>query len=134
MMNYEELKMVVDLLKGISGDAAAVALWWIAASNVVYFLIWVGGFAVAAYAAHRFTETSRRIKEIEAGKDKWSEVGRGLVRAWAPKHTSISHYEFGINEFAAYQRAMEAGKDANREADRDLEARAAARRGLRRGS
>lgn len=74
-MNTDELKMVLDLVATVSGDAKSVAIWYFIAKYginlfanliIAFCVIWV-----VKIVAGSFTRAS-----------EWAEYGRSVARTW----------------------------------------------------
>ena len=72
----EELKLILETISKISGDASTVAIWWVAlhySTKILTSIIVFGGVAVIVYIiAKAFQNTS-----------EWSNLAKSIVRLMA---------------------------------------------------
>ena len=82
-MDIEQLKLVLDLVKGIADDATSVAIWYIVLSHGLHFLghlvLW-GGIITAVYTiANAFKSSNDDSAFVLELRDKFVPEGYGWV-------------------------------------------------------
>lgn len=55
-MNIEELKLILDTVRGVSGDIQVFAIWWLLLTELVPPLAWLTGFWMVFRWLHRWVE------------------------------------------------------------------------------
>lgn len=99
-MNLEELKLVLETVKTVSGDASTVAIWWIAGKYVLSFitdLVLICTIGVVVL----------KIAKAIAANNEWAEVGRQVSRAWG----AGGGYSFWSEDRQAIDKAIAAAKE-----------------------
>ncbi len=95
----EELKLILETISKISGDASTVAIWWVAlhySTKILTSIIVFGGVAVIVYIiAKAFQNTS-----------EWSNLAKSIVKA----HGGRGGYCVFHEDEAAAKKAIEAAK------------------------
>jgi hypothetical protein len=87
-MNTEELKMVLDALSKISGDAGGAAQWWLIAhygSGILQGLFWVVGILGGIYMI--VTVLAGAIQ----GADEWAAYGKHCARLFGGQGGTYPH-------------------------------------------
>lgn len=74
-MNVDELKLVLETVAAVSGDAKTVAIWYFAA-KYGFALLNVLAIGGAIYA------TVRIIVKAITSADEWGKFGRAAAKAW----------------------------------------------------
>ena len=73
-MTTEEIKMILDVLKGVTDGAATVAWVWIAASYGVTLIGWV----LSVFGVLAFTVI---VARASMRNDEWAQAGRKVAKA-----------------------------------------------------
>jgi hypothetical protein len=99
-MNIEELKLVIELVRGLSSDASTVAVWWIAGhyvASLLQNLIISGTILSVAWLVARSA----------SGLSEWASAGKSVARAWG----ADGHTPYYNSDQEAIQRAIDAGRN-----------------------
>jgi hypothetical protein len=97
-MNEQELRMVLDALRSLSGDASTAAVWWMALHyGTRLFTVLIVVVAVAW--------TLKTALAYMTGLSEWQEAGRSVSRAWGGGSGSFMFNE----DKDAIDRAIKAG-------------------------
>jgi len=121
-MNTQELQMILDALRQISGDAAGAAQWWIVAHYGVSYLkaiLWfmgLGGVAlIVAHTVRCIVQGQLSRVQAEHGGKQWAQFGMKVARSLGGMGSlnSFERDEAMITEalMAAVQREAEKGKE-----------------------
>lgn len=83
-MDINELKLVLETVAAVSGDAKAVAIWYFAAKYGFALLngLVIGG---AIYAVVQI------IAKTIASSDEWGKFGRSAAKAWGGEGDTYSY-------------------------------------------
>ena len=83
-MDINELKLVLETVAAVSGDAKAVAIWYFAAE---YGFALVNGLIIGGsiYAVVRV------IAKTLAATDEWGKFGRNAAKAWGGEGDTYSY-------------------------------------------
>lgn len=98
-MNIQELQLVLDAVKTVSGDASEVAIWWIVGSYVLTFILNV----VIVFAV---VLTITKIVKTLVGMNEWATIGKNLSRAWGGSGCDTVYSE----DLSAIEEILSAGK------------------------
>jgi hypothetical protein len=105
-MNPEELKLILDTISTVSGNAGTAAIWWMAlhyGSEVVKVALVAGGFIAV----------SRLIINAVTWTSEWARLGREVARAWGPHCSPISGLVSSTDR-AAIRKAVAAAQEARK--------------------
>lgn len=96
-MNIEELKLVLQTVQGIGGDARSAAIWWMAlhyGTETIKYLSLMGTLLGAVYG----------IRRVLVGDAEWRVLAQGILAAYG--HRDSASYVTADARRAA-QRAIE---------------------------
>ena len=113
-MNTQELQMILEALRQITGDAAGAAQWWIVAHyGAQYFstlMVFAGVAAVAGSLAWTVVKVSSiGIKEAEAkaAGQQWAQFGMKVARALGGEGSEYSYTRDEMRITAALMQAVQ---------------------------
>lgn len=98
-MNAEELKMVLDTINAVSGNASSAAVWWMA----LHYGTKITGILAAATTV---VWIASAIIRAFAATNEWSSLGAEVSRAWGAR-TAMPGFVDGEDR-RAMRRAIEA--------------------------
>ncbi len=58
-MEIEQLKLIIETVKSVSGDAETVAIWWIVIDNLVPVVAWIICICVVLRTVGKWLDTGR---------------------------------------------------------------------------
>ena len=99
-MNTEELKMILDLVATVSGDAKSVAIWYFVAK---YAFTWVGSLI----AATTFIIVVSSIIKAISSSHEWSNHARLVSKAYGGDGGTFCYH----SDEAAFQKAIKNAPD-----------------------
>lgn len=106
-MNIEELKLVIDTLKTVSGDASSAASVWIYLHYSTEIL--KGVFATVAIigVALVIAKTVNKSLSATQSTNDWADAGRDVARAWGGDN--YSRHSLYCKDDQAIAKAIAAG-------------------------
>ena len=57
-MNIEELKLILDTIKSLSGDASTAAYWYFGLEFAKFVLLTVGGLGASCWVVHKICQAN----------------------------------------------------------------------------
>lgn len=88
-MTTDEIRMVLDALRQLSGDASNAALWWL----VAHYGAEVAGSLIVAGTLIGLGAVLLRVVRAVIGMNEWAEFGRETARALGGRGTEYSYRE-----------------------------------------
>lgn len=100
-MDAAELKMILDAISTVSGDASRAAVWWMA----LHYGTKIIGFAVAGVV---IVLLARTVAGAVCGTSEWARLGVEVSRAWGAFCPSTFNPDH--SDRAAIAKAVTAGR------------------------
>jgi hypothetical protein len=94
-MQIEELKLVIETIKSLSGDATTAFIWWMVFDIVKYTLFTAALITVTAIIARIISDTR-----------EWAMAGRRVAKAYG----ASGHTMMYSSDEAAIEKAIQEGK------------------------
>jgi hypothetical protein len=107
-MDIEQLKLVLETVKAVSGDTATVAIIWITVQSILPFIIWVLGLTLTYKAVVKFVGKSQYTEDIKLLRDS---LGIGIPGAINPSEYSKTLCK--LHELIHKEKIEKASKVAN---------------------
>lgn len=92
-MNTEEIRLVVDALRQLSGDASTAAIWWMVMRYGAELVVWLAGFGSvvgcvwmlvrAKVEGNRWADFGRKIAKAMGGRGDLDTFDRDQDIVWA---------------------------------------------------
>jgi hypothetical protein len=76
-MNIEELKLVLDTIKSLSGDASTAAYWYFGLEFAKFVMLTAGGLGAACWAVHKISQVNGLDEDAMFMRECRDELGTG---------------------------------------------------------